>query len=80
MKGLGLRAYFRVEDFWKTAIVGIQEELMGLDRESVKKFSYVRRFLFMLFNKLRLYFLFRRRSRERAQGRQWLPDVLLRAF
>lgn len=55
MKGLGFRAYFRVEDFWKTAIVEIQEELLGLDGESVKKFSYLRRFLFRLFKKLRLY-------------------------
>jgi len=53
--GSGLRTYFRVEDFWKAFILEKQEEFMKLDGKSIKRFSYLSRFMFMFLKRLRLY-------------------------
>lgn len=54
-KGLSLREYFRVEDFWKTAILEMQEDFEELDGESIYRSSYMKKLLIMFAKKLRLY-------------------------
>jgi len=54
-KGTHLMAYFQVEDFWKRAMLELQEKFIQWDINSIKRLSFLNRNLFIFVHKLRLY-------------------------
>lgn len=54
-KGLVFSEYFRVEDFWKRAMLDLQEEFREWDVESIKKLVFWKRWLYRFVHKTWLY-------------------------
>lgn len=54
-KGLVFSEYFRVEDFWKRALLDFQEEFREWDVESIEKLDFWKRYLYSFVHKTWLY-------------------------